>query len=89
MLKVLIQTVEVGIWLTIALFLWNELLKLLNLWILDIFNPIFNTFVYLFWYNVVSIFVKILTWIFIVMAWRWIMSWASNNWWQTPNNNWN
>ena len=87
--KTLIQIVEIWIALTITIFLWNAILKILSYWIFDEYNWIFNYFAYLFWYDITVWFTIVLCALFVVMAWRWAMSWASNNWWQTPNNNWN
>lgn len=88
-IKTVIQIVEIWITLTVATLLAWEFLKLLDLWVLEFFNPVFNSFAELFGYSTVKIFVGILCAILVVMAGRWLMSWASNNWWQTPNNKWN
>lgn len=88
-MKTIIQVVEIWIALTIVVFVWNAFLNILSFWVFDSFNVVFNYFVYLFGYNITVSFTVILCSLFVVMVGRWAMSWASNNWWQTPNNNWN
>lgn len=87
--KTLIQVAELWIWLTIAFYLWKWMLSLLNMWMFDEYSSLFLYFKYLFWFDITFVFVYILGAVFVVMFGRWIMSWASNNWWQTPNNKWN
>lgn len=89
LVRTLIQVVEIWIWITIAFYFWKWILKLLDYWVFDEFSSVLVNFKYLFWYDIAFVFVYTLGAILIVMFGRWIMSWASNNWWQTPNNNWN
>lgn len=88
-MKVIVQVVEIWIAITIAVFLWSAMLKILSFWIFKEYNSVFSYFVSLFWYDITVWFTVVLCALFVVMAGRWVMSWASNNWWQTPNNNWN
>ena len=85
-MKIVVQIAEAFIWLTVAYFLGSVILRILSLWVFDEYNGILQYFVYLFWYQEWVVFAVLLSWIFVVMAGRWCMSWASNNWWQTPNN---
>lgn len=89
MIKAVVQIAEIWIAITIAVFVWNALLKILSLGVFNEYNWVFNYFVALFGFDITVWFTVVLCALFVVMAGRWIMSWASNNWWQTPNNNWN
>ena len=89
MIKTVVQIVEIWIALTIVVFFWNSVLKILSFGVFDSFSSVFNYFAYLFWYEITLAFTVILSSLMVVMVGRWCMSWASNNWWQTPNNNWN
>ena len=84
--KTLIQIVEIWIALTIVIFFWNAVLKILSFGIFDYFNWVFSYFVYLFWYDITVWIITVICTLLVVMAWRWAMSRASNNWWETPNN---
>jgi hypothetical protein len=89
MIKALIQVAEVWLGLTVVYFLGSAIIHILSLWVFDEYNWILSYFVSMFWYWEWITFALILCWVFVVMAGRWVMSWASNNWWQTPNNNGN
>lgn len=88
-MNVLIKIAELWLWLTVVLYLWWALLQVFDLWAFDIFQNVIDFLTVLIWYNNISVFLKIMWWILIVYCGRWIISWASNNWWQTPNNRWN
>lgn len=88
-IKSVVQLAEAWIWLTIAFYLWKWIMQLLNMWLFSEYSSMFHPFVQMFWYDITFIFVYILCAVMVVMVGRWVMSWASNNWWQTPNNNWN
>lgn len=89
MIKTIIQVAEVWIWLTVALWLGWKFISIMWFWVFEPFKTVLNNLSILFGFTYADIFVKVLIWILIVMGARWIISFVSNNWWQTPNNNWN
>lgn len=87
--KTLIQILEIGIWLTVAMFLWWKIIALTDNWLFTTWRELGVYFADLFGFSFYNLFFWLMCAVLVVMAWRWIMSWASNNWWQTPNNKWN
>ena len=71
-MKVLVQVLEIGIWLTIAFFLGRGFKMVIDSWMFEEFSPVFDNLVYLFWFNYTSILVYILSWVLIVMFGRWV-----------------